>query len=193
VTVTRIPAKTITGHFMQHWGGPDEIYTRPPLAGLDFAVVRFGHGGSGRGFRLATNGMSSILQTLKEQRFRTELYASSQGDNTWVVELLDALARYPLEDDVALCEFDTIEIGQPIDRKDSPFVAVLLAPPGPDDSETLGAIGVEGEAPVVVHQVIGITRRECDFAMREGGEALWSRIRSLGQTPGLDQSRSEIA
>ncbi len=181
----------VTGHFILHWGVPKDIHVRRPLAdGADLAVVEFPPDGDRRSYRFATNGMSGILQA-GEPGVRTELYGCSRNSHPWVIELLDALARYPMRHRTYLSEYDTIFVG-PIDRSQSPFTAILLAPPGPAERDTLGAVATDYAEPTLVHQVVGIFEEECELAIEKSGEELWRRLSLSVDTLELDVARRSI-
>jgi hypothetical protein len=183
----------VTGHFLVHWGVPKDFHLRRPLAeGRDLAIMEFPPGAERATYRFATNGLSGIPQDSGDERVRAELYACSSNSHPWVIELLDALARYPIRHQTCLREFDTIAVG-PIDRERSLFTAILLAPPGADEKETLGAIATEYTEATLVHQVIGIFEDECQLAIEEGGEELWRRLSALGLVLALDAKRQSVA
>jgi hypothetical protein len=183
----------VAGHFLVHWGVPKDLHLRRPLAdGLDLAIMEFPPGSGRKTHRFATNGMSGIAQQSGEGDVRTELYACSRGSHPWIVELLDALARYPMRHHTCFREHDTISVG-PIDRDRSPFTAILLAPPSPEEKDTLGAIATDYAEATLVHQVVGIFDDECEFAIEEGGEELWRRLSALRAAVALDAERKSVA
>jgi hypothetical protein len=183
----------VAGHFVVHWGVPRELHLRRPLSdGVDLAIMEFPPGRERATYRFATNGLSGMPQDSGDVSVRTELYACSRGSHPWVIELLDALARYPMRHKTCFSEYDTISVG-PIDRDRSPFTAILLAPPGADEKDTLGAIATDYTEVPLVHQVVGIFEDECELAIDEGGEELWQRLSALGRGLALDAERQSIA
>jgi len=194
MSMTQVGLKQqVAGHFLVHWGVPKDFHLRRPLAdGLDLAIMEFPPGGERETYRFATNGVSGIPQDSGDTSVRTELYACSRGSHPWVIELLDALARYPMRHHTYLSEYDTISVG-PIDRDRSPFAAILLAPPGAEEKDTLGAIATDYAEATLVHQVVGIFEDECELAIEEGGEELWQRLSALGRGLALDAERQSVA
>ena len=184
---------TITGHFLAHWGVPSSIHPRDLPSVSTFAVLVFAPQGTRRSWRYATNGMSTYLQEHPDPsvRVRTELYASSENRADWVENLLAAVATYPIDYSTYLAEGDTINVGQPIDCNQSPYEAILLAPPSPCDSVTLGTVGGVRED-ILVHQVVGVYESEVDYATRNGWKVLWQRLAARGELP-LDGARSSVA
>lgn len=182
----------ITAHFMAHWGVPTEI--RPYEIGslrASLAILQFAPRGARQTWRYATNGMSSYLQHSPdfEARVRTELFACTLKKEDWIDDLLKAIASYPADYSTYLSQGDTIEVGQPIDRRKSCFTGILISPPGPIDPSSLGVIdGLEND--VLVHQVVGLTPAEICYTQKYGGAKLWESIAQNGD-PILDQSRSK--
>jgi hypothetical protein len=179
----------ITGHFIAHWGVPDDIRPRALPGVGEFAILQFPPRGTRRTWRYATNGMSTYLQADPEVgiKVRTELYASSKERVRWVDELLAALAVYPKDQSTYFAEGDTIDVGQPIDRASSDYTAVLLAPPGPLDPSTVGIVGGAREN-ILVHQVIGLLPGEAETVTSEGSKIFWERLAAGGEVV-LDQRR----
>src|SRR5207249_4194147 len=120
----KYPART--GHFITFWSVPTEIYLRGKINNAELAILEFGPRKDRSSWRYATNGMSEYIQT-HEREIRTELFACTKDRQKWATELLDALSRYPQQECTFFAEFDTVAVGQPIDRNDSPFTAILLA------------------------------------------------------------------
>ena len=184
--------KAVTGHYIAHWGVPSEIRvqesSRFDLAVLEFAPTR------GRDtYRLATNGMSTLVQSNRARRYRTELYAISRSAAPWIARLLAALAVYPVEEETSLGEMQTVPLAGPIIQGDSKFSAILIAPPEPEDAGTVGAIlGVTPE-PILVHRVVAITDSERSLAVEYGSEELWLRLLGLGRPLPLDEARPDAA
>jgi len=133
--------------------------------------------------------MSEYAQSLENHEVRTELYGCSKNRREWVIELLDALARYPSQNETYFADYDTISVGRPIDTRNSPFTAILLAPPEPDDPEATGEIVGLASGSVFVHRVIGIHDSECDFAIANGGEELFKQLLALKCSLLLDEIR----
>jgi hypothetical protein len=186
--------QAITLHFMTYWGVPREIDVQEQPR-LDLAVLEFGPRAAfdprkeRQTYRFATVGMSECVQLHCGKGHRTELYASARSSARWIVKFLTAAAEYPRLHKEAFVEFDTLPVADPTDA--FPFGGLLIAPPGPDDDETVGAvIGVTPE-PLLVHEIIGITDRELDFGIEHGGEALWNRLRGLGCPLLLDEKRPQ--
>jgi hypothetical protein len=125
--------------------------------------------------------MSNYAQSYPDGllQVRTELFGCTKQHAIWVDDLLAAIATYPLDYSTYLSEGDTIDVGQPIDRRGSKLTGVLLAPPGVDDPETVGLVGgISGN--VLVHQVVGILPEEAEFAKEHGGKRLWERLAKNG-------------
>ena len=159
----------------------------------DFAILDFPPREVGRStWRYATNGMSSYLQSHPDKniRVRTEVFASTLREVSWVCELLAAIATYPADYATYLADGDTIDVGQPIDRSASPFTGVFLTAPGPFDAPTLGLIGGLPDK-VLVHQVVGLFPAELLYASREGSAGLPTRLWQHGE-PLLDELRDAV-
>jgi hypothetical protein len=179
------------GFFILHWGVP-AIHERPQLGDDPLAVFQFKPRDERATWRYVTNGMSEHEQrSARGTLARTELYAATSAESPWAIDLLDALARYPGQHDAAFFELDTIEVGQPIDQKGSPYTSLLLVPPEPEDPGTLGAIDIPG-CTVLVHRIVGIYESECDFAIENGSEQLWKRLLESGQSLLLDHIRPRL-
>jgi len=183
----------ITGHFMSHWGVPKEIRPRKLPGVGDFAILEFAPRGTRTTWRYATNGMSGYAQNYPDGlvKVRTELYGSTKEKAAWVDDLLAAIATYPLDFTTYLTEGDTINVGQPIDRRGSRFTGILLARPGLSDPETVGLVAGIPEN-VLVHQVVGILPSEAEFAEQLGGKALWERLAKNGDLLLDDDSRLPV-
>lgn len=181
-----------TGHFIAHWGVPKDIQVRPYVGGIELAVVVFGPKEDRKSWRYATNGMSEFVQESDQGRLRTELYACTHKMGDWVVALLHALASYPLQKRTFFADYDTVPVSQPIDRKESPYRGVLLAPTSPEDPENLGEIDGVTEEPIFVHLVVPIYDVECELAIDKGGQELWARLLSSGSSLCLDGQRSSV-
>ncbi len=187
------PAQAITGHYMVHWGLPKQFHMQktdsPPLAVVEFGPGRqWGPLKPLETMRFATNGMSAFDQGAG---YRCELYVSARASAPWIIGFLAALARYPLEYQVRLCEGNTIPAVEPIHREKTSFTAFLIAEPWPEDAGTLGVIsGVYSEY-VFVHQVVAITQPEYEFALEHDGETLWNRLVRLDQPLLLDEARPD--
>lgn len=181
---------SITAHYVVHFGVPLEIRPFRPRGVSIFAIIEFGPAKGRRHWIYATNGMSSYNQLHPEsgRQCRTELLAFTKNRVTWVDSLLLGLASYPIDYGTHFSEADTIAIGGPIDQIDSQYCGVLLANPVP---ETVGVVGGIDQI-VLVHQVIGLHESEVDFARRQGGGVLWSRLLQSGGTLMLDEFRPPI-
>jgi len=179
----------ITAHFIAHWGVPSDIRPREVRGAKPFAILEFGPRGARRTWRYATNGMSNCLQQHPDSRMkvRTELLACTTEKVGWIDDLLGGIAAYPNDYSTYLAEGDTIEVGQPLDQDVSCFTGVLLAPPGPLDSSTLGMIG-DLEENILVHQVVGLLRPELDYVREHSGKRLWEQLVKFGE-PVLDRPR----
>jgi hypothetical protein len=184
--------KAVTAHYIAQWGPPTAIIERKPLAAVPLAVMEFSSR-TGLGLRYATNGMSEHACASPSGEVRTELYAAASAASPWIVDLLDALARYPVTQSTWFGEHDTVPIGRPIDRRASPFSAVMLGPPEPEDEPEWGAIPDLFARPVIVLRVIGIFDSEADFAEKHGGEALYRRLVAKGAAGRIDVTRPRVA
>lgn len=184
--------KERTGHFITHWGVPKEIHPRKPLAGCELAVMEFSPRRDGEKWRYATNGMSEQLQTADSVGVRTELVAYTLNHHGWVVDLLDALCRYPIQNATYFSEYDTVPIGQPIDRGVSKFSGVLLAPLPTGEPPSLPSMWGLFPEPVSLLTVIGIYDSECDIAAVEGGKHLFDLLDSI-ECVCLDTKREPIS
>jgi hypothetical protein len=182
--------KETTGHFILHWGVPREIHVRPRLV-ADFAVIEFGPRGERTTWRYATNGMGAIPQQRKSVTYGTELFTCSASSSAWIIRLMDAIARYPLQQETSLGEYDTMPAGGPLDGQASPYTGILLAPPDPPDAETLGLVG-RNDPLLFVHQVVAIHPAELEYAVVNGGKALWQRLLAL-ETPLLMDTARPVA
>ena len=122
----------------------------------EFAILEFAPNATRKTWRFATNGMSAYAQPREDDPavVRTELFACARSRETWIADLLAAIATYPKDYATHLAEGDSIDVGQPVDRRHSPYIGVLLAPPGPFDPATIGLVGGCSEK-ILVHQVVG--------------------------------------
>lgn len=180
--------RRVTGHYIAHWGVPREVRVAGH-AGWEVAVLEFHPGDRLDGYRYATNGMHEYPQQYGDRSFRTELYVATRQPCTWVEPLLRALVPYPQQPNTALGTYDTLAVGGPVDRAHSSLTALLFAPPDP---ASLALVGGATSEPVILHRVVGLTERECRFAMEQGGEALWERLRGSGSPLYLDEPRAEV-
>jgi hypothetical protein len=171
--------KERTGHLIAHWGVPRQIYPRKSLAGQALAVVEFAPRPNEEGWRYITNGMSEYLQLVNDTRVRTELLAYSLKRHDWIVDLLDGLSRYPTQHGTFFAEFDTIPVGQPIDRGASCFHGVLLAPLPRSESASLDPMWGLFPEPVHTLLIVGIHASEIAFASEHGGKALFDSVGSI--------------
>ena len=187
--------KAVTAHYMTYWGMPQKINRRVAYSDRinELAILEFPPKQRRHTSRLATNGMSSLVQTSETATYRTELFTCCLSNSEWIVHLLDVLARYPGDQETNLNEFDTIPTNESIDGSSSIFTTLLLAPPGPEDTDALGAILGATPEPIIIHQVVGISESECDFAVDKGGEKLWKLLLQLDQPLLIDQSRPQVA
>jgi hypothetical protein len=165
-----------TGHLIANWGVPEKIYERKPIAGKKIAVIEFAPKRSAGYWRYVTNGMSEHLQPASEGGVRTELVAYAGAEREWIVDLLDALSRYPLQHGTYFSEYDTIAVGQPIDRRSSPFQGVLLAPLPLTEQRGAGTLGGIFPETVTLLQVVGLHESEMDAAVERGGEFLFDLL-----------------
>jgi hypothetical protein len=179
--------KKRTAHFIAHWGVPNEIYCRDVFGFKKFAIVEFRPSKSQWVWRYATNGMSEYIQRSKEssQAIRTELYCTSNDQCPWAIDLLAAIASYPLQHHTFFGEFDTLDIGQPMDQRASPFTGIMLTPP---EDPTLGAVDLDNDV-IFIHRVVGLYESETDHAITRGGKALYSRLMRSGVSFQVDQWR----
>ena len=189
--VMAIGKGVVTGHFIAHWGVPNELYPRYARGSREFAILEFAPRPPRTKWRYATNGMSSYIQPHPDGNIhvRTELYASSSRRAEWILDLLTAMASYPIDVGTFFAEGDTIDVGGPIDQNTSCFTGILLAPPVP---LSLGVVGGLVEK-ILVHQVVGLVQAEIDFAAgHEGAGALiWKKLITKGELP-LDEVRSSV-
>lgn len=183
--------KERTGHYIVFWGVPGEIHVRKELGTSSLAILEFPPRSGRSTWRYATNGMSEYVQTYEGTTSRTELFACTSRKLSWVVSLLDALARYPSQEQTLLGAFDTVAVGQPIDRDSSAFSAVLLAPPHLE-ADALGVMAGLTDEPIHISHVIGIFESECAFAVENGGAALYARLRAHGSSFLLDALRTPV-
>ena len=175
-----------TGHFISHWGVPNEIYCREAF-GLDkLAIIEFRPKKNQLAWRYATNGMSEYVQCSQgPTQVRTELYCTSNNQCPWAIDLLTALATYPIKHHTFLAEFDTLDIGQPSDRRTSPFTGIILTPP---EEPTLGAFNLD-KVIVLIHRVVFLYENEIDYAIMHSGAALYSSLIRSGINFHIDQWR----
>jgi hypothetical protein len=181
-----------TGHFILFWGVPNEVHRRNPIGTSRLAILEFRPRGGRTSWRYATNGMSESIQPCSQGPVRTELFASTDTRQDWAIALLDAISRYPTQQDTYFGEYDTVEVGQPIDARRSPFTAVLLAPPGPHEQTAVGTISAVTSDAIQVHQVIGIYKDECKFVIEHGGRKLYNQLIKRGCTLSLDEVRRSV-
>ncbi len=182
---------TITAHFISHWGVPAAISPRQ-VAGAEVAILEFAPRGERRTWRYSINGMSRCCQYSPDPSLNvcTELYVCTNAQMPLAEELLIALAAFPNDNPTYIADGDTIDFEQPIRCGRCSFVGILLAPPGPIDSPTLGLVaGLPND--VLVHQVVGLLPSEMNFAKRHGGKRLWERL-AVGGEPLLDGPRAPV-
>ncbi len=185
--------QTRTGHFILFWNVPREIYRQEHNAEPTIAILEFSPRANRQTWRYATNGMSEYTQAYGVERVQTELFVSANEQCAWAIPLLEGLARYPKMHGTYLGEYDTISVGKAIDRKISPFTAILLAPPGAEEDVALGAIRMAVPDLVLVHQVIGVYESECAFAVNHGGDKLYDRLRRDNVSLSIDDVRHPVA
>jgi hypothetical protein len=181
--------KRRTAHFIAHWGVPKAIHQQVDLSGLPLAILEFSPNRYLTSWRYATNGMSEHLQEGGDRKVRTELYACSHDEAPWLIQLLDALARYPIQQATFLSEYDTMPLVSGMPGVPPEFGGILLAPPDPHDPVTLGALQVDDSLPVLVHQVVLVTTSELNFAINNDGRALWGRLLKHDQLLVADKQR----
>jgi len=180
----------ITRHFISHWGVPSNIFPLSARGIEAFAVLEFAPKGSRRSWRYATNGMSSYRQCYPDEHIsvRTELYTSTNHRADWVLDLLMAMASYPIDCQTYFAEGDTVNVGQSIDQKLSCYTGILIAPPQPP---TLGLVSSMQEK-VLVHQLIGLLPTEVQFSEEHcGGKTLCQKLITETELL-LDVARSPI-
>ena len=178
-------------HLIAHWGVPKEICPITTSKIQPLAIFSFGPRGKRQTWRYATNGMSGVVQNDSEPEIRTELFLGTAAPAPWALDLLIALARYPSDYSTYLSQWDTINVGQPVDQVNSPYTAVLLTPPEPWDVATLGVVGALQNC-VLLHRVVAILPSELEYSLQHGGEALWTRL-AEGDEPCIDQHRTPVA
>jgi hypothetical protein len=180
----------ITGHFILHWGVPNEIRPMKARGIEEFAILEFAPRGTRKTWRYATNGMSSYYQFHPDQsvRVRTEIYACTSEKAIWVDELLAAIASYPKDYNTYIAQGDTIDVESPIDRNYSFYTGILIAPPGPADTPTVGLIGGLSNN-VLVQQVVGLFPNEVQFAKSHGGNLLFQQLSKNKEELLLDYKR----
>jgi hypothetical protein len=181
----------ITSHFITFFGVPTEIRPRPVPGFGEVAVLEFAPRGYRSTWRYATNGMSAYRQHHPSLTtcVRTEIYATTRERQTWVEELLFAIVGYPHYSNTFLAEGDSIDVGQPIDRRASPYTGILLMAPGPHDPPNLGLVGGVDES-ILVHQVVGLQSPEVEYAAGGNGRKLCDAIRAADELC-LDVPRKE--
>jgi hypothetical protein len=192
--VANSPKQVVTAHYMMHWGLPKFHIQEPDP--FELAVVEFTPGKQWgpmprlETYRFATNGMHNYLQSYKGRDFRTELYVSTRTTAPWVISFLANLARYPMLHQTRFGEYHTIPSIEPLQRNGTVYARFLLAPPEPEDAWSMGVIWNATSEPIHVHQVVGITQTEYEFALRHPtGEVLWKRLVALGRPLLLDEVR----
>ena len=169
-----------TAHLIGHWGVPKEIYEQKLLMDSKLAVIEFAPQRKAGFWRFATNGMSEHLQFVNGDGVRTELVAYATHQHKWIIELLDALSRYPFQQQTYFSEFDTVEVGQPIDRDSSAFQGILLAPVPAIETSSLRRIGGLFSEVVTLLQVIGLHQIEIEIAIDQGGQVLFDSFKGNG-------------
>lgn len=182
----------VTSHFIAFFGVPTEIRPRAVRGIGEVAILEFAPAGNRKTWRYATNGMSAYLQRHPDPRVhvRTEVYATTCHRQGWVDDLLLAVAAYPYDCDTYLAEGDSVNVGQPIDRRVSPYTGILLIPPGPHDASNLGLVGGVVEN-ILVHQVVGLLPSEVELAAQGNGKRLSDAIRAADELS-LDAHRAKI-
>ena len=184
--------QTRTGHFISFWDVPTEIYRRNPIDASNLAIVQFGPRGPRNSWRHATNGMSEHVQRCNQGPVRTELFASTDERRDWAIALLEAVARYPMQQNTFIGEYDTVAVGQPIDSAQSPFTAILLAPPGRSEHAAVGTIEAGMADVIPVYRVIGIFTDECQLTIERGGRNLYNQLLQQVCTLSFDEARSSV-
>lgn len=121
----------------------------------------------------ATNGMSERRMPCLEEphgdpTFRTELVAHAASRAPWIVELLAEMARYPFVHRTGFAPNQTLPVGDPRPRLWDGYL--LLDPPTESDEINPMAVDIGiGEDFVFLLQVMGLTKRELEFAIERGG------------------------
>ena len=182
--------KSITSHYIVHWGVPGEIHPLK-IEGGEFAILEFPPRQVRPWCVLATNGMSRYVQTQHGNSFRTELCLYTNQKQDWMFEMLEALICYPEKYDTSFVEFDTIPLERPIDGNQSVFTALMLVPPR-NDANSLGVINGHTIEPMYLMEVIGLYETELDYSLEQGGKSLWERLASVSQTAVIDAFRSPV-
>jgi hypothetical protein len=174
----------ITGHFITHWGVPNDIRQVAARGIESLAILEFSPQKTRRTWRFATNGMSSFAQLHPDQliKVRTEIFVCTTEKVLWIEELLAAIASYPIDYATYLSQYDTINVGFPVDRDSSCYTGILIAPPNNTEIPTIGLVGGI-PFDILVHQVVGLLPKEIQFAEKYGGASLWQRLANKGALP----------
>lgn len=166
-----------TGNFIRCWGVPSAIHERNNLGKNKFAILEFAPQKEIPFWRYATNGMSEAPQTAgKNIEIRTELIAIAEKSNDWVLSLLDALAKYPFAHNTFFSPYDTVAVGQSIDRSNSSFEAVMLIPCSFSHNLPIQHMADVFREPISILQAVGIWESECEIARERGGEYLFQLL-----------------
>lgn len=171
--------KMRTGHLITHWGVPHDIYPRRDLLNEPLAVIEFAPRKKGDYWRYVTNGMSEHLQGA-DHGVRTELVAYSAHSHKWVIDTLDALARYPFVHNTFFSEWDTVSFEQPIDRGTSAFTGVVFCPIPPIESKTVSAMGGLFQETVYLLAVAGLSDKELRLTKKGGEKVLRELVNQEG-------------
>jgi hypothetical protein len=166
--------KAIMGHFIYTFGLPKSIEVRH-LSQLpsDLAIVEFSFRNYGI---LATNGMSSIIQVSDNgHSARTELFLRFQSKRGWMATILESLVNYILDQRTQLAEYDTISAQSDDLGEFGLFSGLLITPPTEAEYSIGVARGIYRED-IIVNSIVGISKKEIDFAILHGGVALWRRL-----------------
>lgn len=184
--------KARTGHFIKHWGVPEDIIIKPYINNNELAYLIYPPKDNRQTWRCVTNGMSEYTQDTGQQLIRTEVYCCMNNMSNWIVSLLNAITLYPFNNNTYIADFDTIPVGKPIDQMNSRFSNLLLAPGMYEDNEKVSVISGITNENIYLHLIVPIYETECKYAINNGGKELWSCLLHSNCSLCLDACRQSI-
>ena len=144
---------------------------------------------------LITGGMSDIQQIAPDncaehQAPRAEILMYVHAPQGWMFNVLKGLAEMPFDNDTHLHWWHTIPNGMAMTAKPSLLTSYFFMPPYFED-EQFGSLQLEGDG-VDFLWMVPITDAEREFAITHGSQALENRMRDVGISHILDESRKSI-
>lgn len=180
--------KDLAAHYVRKWRVPQDIHVRKDItSGKPLAIFEFRLPSPSSGCRYATNGISGGQRPLD-----VEVFSATRKPCPWVIQTMDALARYPFQNGIVFSAYDTIESG-PIDggKGQSPFTAILLAPSLSNLDDSPGDLDYQDRS-IKILQLVGLFKDELPLVHEIGAEKFLEKMRN-GNSLFIDESRAIIS